>query len=145
MTDRQDKLQYAETFQLIMKQIFTNWHKNNTTGLNQTQARILHKLDSLGPQKASVLAEALCITSGAITGVSDKLVTEGYAKRYRDERDRRVVYLEITDKGKEMIELLREYQIKSIGIMFEDLTDEELEHTYRIFRKILSNLERHDK
>lgn len=51
------------------------------------------------------LAEELDFTSGAITALSDKLEAGGYTVRKRKEGDRRTVMLDITDKGREMVEL----------------------------------------
>ncbi len=52
----------------------------------------------------SDLKEKLFITGAGATGIADHLVKKGLAKRTRSKQDRRVVNIEITDKGKNIIE-----------------------------------------
>ncbi|WNQ12048.1 MarR family transcriptional regulator [Paenibacillus aurantius] len=109
--------------------------------INRSQAVILEKLEAEGPQKASSLAEALYMTSGAITGLSDKLIEDGFAERYRDEKDRRVVYLAITEKGRSKLESIRDYRHKLYHSLFSGLSTEEIQGMTNSFQRILSNIE----
>lgn len=52
------------------------------------------------------VVKILGITSGAATGLTDKLVALGLIERTRQEDDRRVVQLSLTEKGKETVELM---------------------------------------
>jgi DNA-binding MarR family transcriptional regulator len=65
-----------------------------TYGLGITEMKALSVLVREGPQSAGQLAVALHLTSGAITGVVDRLVRRGFAHRTPDERDRRKVVIE---------------------------------------------------
>jgi DNA-binding MarR family transcriptional regulator len=67
-------------------------------GVNRTDARVLDLLEENGRMTAGEIAEGAGITSGAVTGVIDRLERIGYAKRVRDEMDRRKVLVEPTAK-----------------------------------------------
>ena len=63
-------------------------------GMNRTDMRALDVLDQRGRLTAGELAEAMHLTSGAITSVLDRLEKGGWAKRVRDPDDRRRVLVE---------------------------------------------------
>jgi DNA-binding MarR family transcriptional regulator len=65
-----------------------------TYGLGVTEMKALSILMREGPRSAGQLAAGLHLTSGAVTGVVDRLVRRGFARRTQDERDRRKVVIE---------------------------------------------------
>jgi DNA-binding MarR family transcriptional regulator len=65
-----------------------------TYGLGITEMKALSILVREGPRSAGQLADGLHLTSGAVTGVVDRLVRRGLARRTQDERDRRKVVIE---------------------------------------------------
>jgi DNA-binding MarR family transcriptional regulator len=65
-----------------------------TYGLGITEMKALSILLRAGPQSAGQLAVGLHLTSGAVTGVVDRLIRRGFAHRTSDERDRRKVVIE---------------------------------------------------
>lgn len=70
-------------------------HAAATYGLGVTEMKALSVLLREGPCSAGHLATALHLTSGAVTGVVDRLVSRGFARRRQDERDRRRVVIEV--------------------------------------------------
>ena len=60
-----------------------------TYGLGITEMRALSILAGEGPQSAGALVAALHVTSGAVTGVVDRLIARGLARRQPDPDDRR--------------------------------------------------------
>jgi DNA-binding MarR family transcriptional regulator len=62
-------------------------------GLNITDHKCLGFLLEEGPQTAGKLAELTSLTTGAITGVIDRLEKAGYVKREKDPDDRRRVMI----------------------------------------------------
>jgi DNA-binding MarR family transcriptional regulator len=67
-------------------------------GINRTDWRCLDILGTRGPMTAGQLAEAVRVTTGAVTGVLDRLETAGLVRRVRDTQDRRKVIVEVTDE-----------------------------------------------
>jgi DNA-binding MarR family transcriptional regulator len=138
MIERQELL---EQFNNTLKKMKKEWNKQFKE-VNHSQFQILKILACDGPQKATELAETLQMTPGAITGASDKLVSKGYAERKGSVGDRRVVYMEITDKGKQLLKSMIEKQISVTAKFFEGLSDEDANHLIRIYRQISNNLDR---
>jgi|SRR5215472_8283371 len=60
-------------------------------GINATDLECLDHIVTKGPIAAGALAEATGLTTGAITGVIDRLERAGFARREHDAEDRRKV------------------------------------------------------
>jgi DNA-binding MarR family transcriptional regulator len=69
-------------------------------GLNKTDLRALAFIVRSAGLTAGQLAERLSVTTGAITGVLDRLERSGHAVRSSDEEDRRRVVVWPTEKGR---------------------------------------------
>lgn len=63
-------------------------------GLNPTDGKCLSVLRETGPITAGEMAEITGLTTGAITGVIDRLEQHGYVRRAADAQDRRRVVIE---------------------------------------------------
>src|SRR5262245_5894410 len=75
-------------------------------GLNRTDLRCLSVLSQAGSMAASALADAAGLTRGAMTTALDRIERAGYARRVRDQQDRRSVPVEMTDKAREAVKVL---------------------------------------
>ncbi len=65
-------------------------------GVNRTDLHCLNAIESAGGLTAGQLATAVGLTTGAVTGVIDRLDRAGYARRVADPSDRRRVKVEVT-------------------------------------------------
>jgi DNA-binding MarR family transcriptional regulator len=65
-------------------------------GVNRTDLLALNAIENAGGLTAGQLASAAGLTTGAVTGVIDRLERAGYARRVADPADRRRVKLEVT-------------------------------------------------
>ena len=66
-------------------------------GVSVTDLHCLNIVESRHGLTAGELAVESGLTTGAVTAVIDRLERAGYARRVRDERDRRKVMVEVTD------------------------------------------------
>jgi DNA-binding MarR family transcriptional regulator len=73
---------------ILFHQTLADW-----LGLNITDHKCFGFLLEEGPQTAGRLAELTGLTTGAITGVIDRLEKAGYVKRDKDPNDRRRVMI----------------------------------------------------
>ena len=64
-------------------------------GLSATERKILDILDRIGPVTAGRLAEHSGLTTGAITGIVDRLTKAGFAGREPNPDDRRSVIIRV--------------------------------------------------
>src|ERR1044071_896490 len=65
-------------------------------GVNRTDLHCLNAIENAGGLTAGELASAAGLTTGAVTGVIDRLERAVYARRVADPSDRRRVKLEVT-------------------------------------------------
>ncbi|MFN8489591.1 MAG: MarR family transcriptional regulator [Caldilineaceae bacterium] len=63
-------------------------------GLNSTDGKSVGVLRETGPLTAGELAELIGLTTGAVTGVIDRLEQRGFVRRVADPHDRRRVVIE---------------------------------------------------
>jgi DNA-binding MarR family transcriptional regulator len=133
----------SSMFRALLKNISQEWKKSGAGKYNVTypQFQVLYVLKLRGPQKVSDLAEALSLTPPAITGLTDKLVAEGYLQKERAEDDRRVVNITIMESGLEIIRSVKRDQKEVIQGFFDNLSEEDIEHLNRIFSLMLSNID----
>ncbi|MDQ3410617.1 MAG: MarR family transcriptional regulator [Chloroflexota bacterium] len=93
-------------------------------GLNPTDLEALEVLLRQGPLTAGKLAEITGLTTGAITGVVDRLERKGYARRETDPGDRRRVIVRATsgDATQALLALYGGMGQATLGVMaqFED-------------------------
>jgi DNA-binding MarR family transcriptional regulator len=107
-----DRLQQdltREMQKLVAEVVLFNQAVADRLGINPTDLQCLNILSETGPIAAGRLAEATGLTTGAITGVIDRLERAGYAWRERDPNDkRRVIVHPLPEQVKREIEPLYE-------------------------------------
>lgn len=79
-------------------------HDIRQHGLTRTEFGVLELLFHKGSQPLQQIGGKVLMSSGNITYVIDKLEKKAYVKRRASNEDRRLIYAEITDKGREFIE-----------------------------------------
>lgn len=95
-------------------------------GISAGDARCLDIVDRRGRVSAGQIATEAGLSSGAVTGVIDRLEAKGYVRRVPDPGDRRRVLVEITDKQREEVQRLY-YPLKEMADeRFSRLSEEEL-------------------
>lgn len=137
MPIREDMLQLESVFNRVLKSLSNEWTKNFVEyKISRTQYHVLELL-SKGSQTVSGIADEVGLTSGAITGISDKLIHAGYAQRRRDLTDRRIVYLDITEQGISILNELRNQRKNIIETFFGKLSEEEIKSMINMFDKLI--------
>ena len=82
------------------------------------------------------LAAALGITAGTLTSAVNLLEKKGYLLRRRDERDKRVVHLLPTERGRAADARHRDFHRQMVAHVLDGLTDEEAECTLRALGRV---------
>ena len=75
-----------------------------STGLCASDFGVLEALLHKGTLPVNMLGRKVLLTSGSITTAIDRLVTRGFVARKDDPDDRRVRLVELTRKGRQLIE-----------------------------------------
>jgi DNA-binding MarR family transcriptional regulator len=73
-------------------------------GVGATDFDALVLLDSAGPLAAGRIAEAMAITTGAVTGLIDRLERAGCVQRTRHDADRRQVLIELAPARRDQLD-----------------------------------------
>jgi DNA-binding MarR family transcriptional regulator len=95
-------------------------------GINRTDGRCLEIIDQHTRMTAGELARESGLTTGAITGVVDRLEAHGYVRRVSDPDDRRRVVVEITELSRERALQLFGPLVRDSGPLLEHYSDEQL-------------------
>jgi len=73
-------------------------------GLTTEQFGVLTSIKSRGPLRPSDLASILERSPNSMSMLVDRMVKAGLVKRVRDRKDRRTVFVSMTDKGEKAVE-----------------------------------------
>ncbi|HEY3507348.1 MAG TPA: MarR family transcriptional regulator [Actinocatenispora sp.] len=76
-------------------------------GVSPTLATVLSALDRDGPKRVSELADIAQVAQPTMTSHLRRLAADGTVARGADPRDQRVVTIELTDAGRELLDRLR--------------------------------------
>ena len=79
-------------------------------------------------------------STAAATGLVDRLEKLGYVQRLHAQDDRRKVMVQITRKGIDLVERIREEIVTSLVDLMEDLDKEDQEALLRTYSKISSRV-----
>lgn len=99
----------------------------------------MHIIEAIGlgdGNKMSSIAKKLNITVGSLTTSMNSLVHKGYVARKRSEKDRRVVYIYLLDKGIAAYKHHEEFHRKMTDSLMEIMTEEELDLWVKSFEKL---------
>jgi DNA-binding MarR family transcriptional regulator len=113
------------------------------TDLTGPQYYILKMLHLKGTVTASELAHAMSVKPSAVTAMIDRLYKGDYVLRERDEKDRRVVFISLTDKGRAVYEKAERNRKKVMAHFFSFLEQEELESLVSIYEKLAEVIPQH--
>lgn len=118
---------------VIRERTLDSWVKLNLT---IPQLKSLFYVSRHGRVNLSGLASGIRVTPANVTGIADRLVEQGLLTRTPDPDDRRVSWLRATDKGKTLINDLREGRAQEMRRILDKLTEEELSTVARGFELV---------
>jgi DNA-binding MarR family transcriptional regulator len=118
---------------VIRERTLDSWVKLNLT---IPQLKSLFYISRHGRVNLSGLASGIRVTPANVTGIADRLVEQGLLTRTPDPDDRRVSWLRATDKGKTLINDLREGRAQEMRRILDQLTEEELSTVARGFELV---------
>ena len=103
-------------------------HENNylTRGaITLPQVWVLRCLSRQRECSMREIADFMKMGLSSVTGMVDRLVKQGLANRRRTERDRRLVFVDITAKGRKILKEILGQRRETTFNLFESLTAEE--------------------
>ncbi|WP_044748145.1 MarR family winged helix-turn-helix transcriptional regulator [Bacillus alveayuensis] len=119
-------------FQTAMRHIVPQLN----TDITPVQFFILKIVEQSKRCTPSQLAGLLNVKPSAITTMINRLVKHEYVHRERDEQDRRVVFISLSEKGKKVLHETEEKRRKVMKQYLSHLTEEELKQFVSIYEKL---------
>jgi len=119
----------------LMRRMFANTEADELADLSLAQLRILRAvLDS--PHTAGEIVELLGYSPSALSQLTQRLVNAGFLFKSKDSQDARIKHLELTDKGRRLMEARRAARIEQAQRTLATLTDEEQQELLRLLDKM---------
>ncbi|MFJ2042098.1 MarR family transcriptional regulator [Paenibacillus marchantiae] len=140
-TERNSQLanvdQLLEAFFRYKNKVLDQQQRNETNcKLNPTKSHILGMILREERCMAVDVARQLSLSSGATTIVLNQLESEGLIQRVRSEEDRRIVWLSLTEDGKQLARTLIYNRGRMTWELLQALTEEEQLQMFGMLKKI---------
>lgn len=91
---------------------------------------------------AGRLVQETLVSSGTVTNRIDRMVTHGFAERHPDPRDRRVVHVQATKKGVEIVDAAMADLLQAEQSQLEDMDPAQQKQLADLLRQLLAHFER---
>ena len=101
--------------------IESNVLKEKGAKISMTEIHVLEAIRNVQVPIMGNVAQKLRVTLGTLTTSINALVRKGYVNRFRDEADRRKVYLELTSTAKHVLKIHDAFHDEMIESIFKDL------------------------
>lgn len=110
--------------------------------ISKTELLSLLIVDRHGEVIMSQIADYIHVPLSTATGLVNRLVKDGFLQRERSEEDRRIVSIRLTEKGKNLVNSLKNTLESYLGRINSVLTDEERKILFEVFGKIIELINR---
>ncbi len=128
--------QINTSFFQYMRHLVEETLKTQPYHLTPTKFYILNYIASGTKYMVADISNKLHLTSGATTSLLNQLEEESLIQRVRDEKDRRVVWVSLTDESKQLVSMITEKRNVFLKDMLAALTVEEQEEYFRLLNKM---------
>ena len=105
-------------------------------GITESQFAVLEVLYHLGPLSQGQLCQKILRSGSNVTTVVDNLERAGLVRRDRDEKDRRVQIVTLTESGRTLVQSALPVHVGRITELMSVLTDAEQEQLGKLCRKL---------
>ena len=114
-------------------------------GFTIPQLYVLIILGVVGDLRLGELSKQMLVTKGNVTPIVDRLEKDGLVYRDRDTRDRRKVWVRLTDQGKRVFDdVLSAYEEDFAGLL-GSLSTDEMRQLSQLLKKLTDGILRKDE
>ena len=106
-------------------------------GLTAAQFGIIEVLNEHGPLPLKKISYQLYVTGANMTSVIDKLEADSLVVRVHSKEDRRVIYAELTDKGKDVLKKILPKFLDNLLTLCEKVSIDEQKQLISVVGKFL--------
>jgi DNA-binding MarR family transcriptional regulator len=135
-------LEFVNAMRFCVKRSFHILHEHfKKYNLTLPQGQVLRVLNQKGPLSLVELSKELDSKPSSMSGLIDRLVKADMVTRQRDEKDRRIVWIALSTKSKELFTKFPFTQAQYYRTYLEKLTDEEFSQLSGNLQKLVRILE----
>jgi len=146
MSEKEEKL--TNSLKVISKEYKKIMHEEDENKiLRECSLKECAIIESLSKTKKTMseLAKDLNLSPASITAYIDKLIEDKIVKRENDTEDRRKIYINLTNKGKELSEIFDQKHQKISKKLLSYLEPEEKSIYIKLNEKIANNLTKNNQ
>jgi DNA-binding MarR family transcriptional regulator len=110
--------------------------------LSMVNLHVLMLLADAGPTPMRTIADGLDVSGASATGIIDRMAERGLVERARDEHDRRVVNVALTEAGRQLMVGLATERRERLAALLDELADDDLAALLRGSRALRQARER---
>lgn len=134
----------SKEFKLILVKLFNDILDYQESALSTSEFKDLtnndiHVISAIGmncKKNMSMIAKELTVTIGTLTISINSLVRKGYVIKERSKKDKRVVLVKLSQRGKEAFIKYEEFHDEMVKSMLENLDDIESDTLMSALQKI---------
>ena len=137
-------LRGSKEFKIILVKLFNDILDYEESVLRASEFKDLtnndiHVIRAIGmneKRNMSMIAKELAVTIGTLTISINSLVRKGYVIKERSEKDKRVVFVNLSSKGEAAFSRNEELYDQMVNSMLEDLEDNEMDILMKSLLKV---------
>ncbi|MFH1062348.1 MAG: MarR family transcriptional regulator [Candidatus Omnitrophota bacterium] len=141
--------EYVEQVVRVLPKVIRWFHVNRATALTKSQLNpaqffVLDIIYELGARTMSQLSKQLSVSLPAVTRIVDKLYADKMVERIPGQKDRRVIQINITAKGKKIVTEFRKQRKQVFKDIFSKLSEKDRQDYLRIMLKLNEMTAKHE-
>jgi len=140
---------YLDKLDEMMPHMVRRMHQEMTQaladGITGNQFFVMKMMADRGRMTVSEVAEGFNVSLSAVTSLVDRLCKVEMIQRRRSEDDRRVVWLELTEQGRDMVFTCQASRRRVMQRYLGQLEEGELKFMIAIYEKIISMMLREEQ
>ena len=122
---------------------FVRYAKGN--GYSMSQLGALMHLNKIGVSGIADIGDHLGVTTAAVSQMIDRMVGQGFLERTEDPEDRRAKRIELTDRGKQVIDGCAEARQRWFKPLASILSEDERRNVTEALRLIITKTQELEK
>ena len=134
----------SKEFKIILVKLFNDildyeesvLHASEFKDLTNNDIHVIRAIGMNEKKNMSMIAKELAVTIGTLTISINSLVRKGYVIKERSEKDKRVVFVNLSSKGEAAFSRNEELYDQMVNSMLEDLEDNEMDILMKSLLKV---------
>lgn len=112
--------------------------RDQNVDLSMTEVHILEAIEKSDSNMMSAIAKRLMVTQGTLSVSTAKLVKKGYINRVKDEKDKRIVRLTLSEKANDVLKIHEKFHTEMIDKVVDELEVDKDEKLMKSLENVLA-------